>query len=136
MVGRDQWFSIHATGPAETALSKTPGTAGAPTGGGFLVDPEAIPAVKAGFETAIQEMLLARREAQRMNDFRGESVNPVVDKFMAALIDRATGSEGSFVVMADSAIAAYQDVIDQLDAVVAGYRGSDDDAESQFPGES
>ena len=126
MVSRDQWFSIHASGPAETSLSKTQGAATATGNGGFLVDPEAIPAVKAGFESAIQEMILARRAANAMDDFRGESVNPVVDKYMAALIDRATGEEGSFMVAADSAITAYQDVIDQLDAIVAGYHGGDD----------
>jgi hypothetical protein len=136
MVDRDQWFAIHASGPAETSLSKAPGAAGATGSGGFLVDPEAIPAVKAGFETAIREMALAREAAREMNNFRGESVNPVVDKYMTALIDRATGEEGSFTVMADSAIAAYQDVIDQLDAAMAGYRGGDDDAESQFSAES
>src|SRR5882757_5034382 len=124
MVSRDQWFSIHASGPAETSLSKTPGTA--PTPGGFKVDPEAIPAVRTGFEEAIAEMRLAKRTAQEMSYLQGEGVNPVVDKYMAAMIDRAAGEEGSVIMAADTAIAAYQDVIDQLDASLVAYRGGED----------
>lgn len=137
MVGRDEWFAIYASGPAETALSKTPGAAAAPMGGaGFLVEPEAIPAVKAGFEEAIDEMQLAKEAANDMQFLHGASVNPVVDKYVAAMLDRATGEEGSVTVAADSAIAAYQDVIDQLDRAMADYRGGDDAAEAEFPAES
>lgn len=126
MASRDEWFAIHASGPAETALSKSPGAATATGGGGFLVDPEAIPAVRTGFETAIQEMILAQRAAQEMGQMQGEGVNPVVDKYMSALLDCAVGEEGSFTMAAESAIAAYQGVIEQLEAAMAGYGNSDE----------
>lgn len=137
MVDRDEWFAIHASGPAETALTRSLGRSVSSTGGaGFLVEPEAIPAVKAGFETAIQEMIQARRVAQEMGRMQGESVNPVMDRYVAAAVDRAVGPDGSFTVAAESAVAAYQDVIDQLDAALAGYRGSDDDSASTLRSES
>lgn len=134
MAGRDEWFKINASGGPEKALTKsgTPST----VSGSFRVDPDAAPAVRAGFERAIEKMRLAREAAQEFNNLGGESVNPVVDKYMAAMIDRATGDEGSVVMAADSAIAEYQSVIDQLDAAMAGYRSDDESAEQPFTGQS
>lgn len=127
MVDRDEWFAVHASGPAAQALGAVGSAAVAPTGGGgFRVEPEAAPLVRAGFEDAIQEMQLARRAVQDMAYLGDESVNPVVDKYLAALGEMAYGEEGSVTMAADSAMAAYQDVIDQLDRAMAAYQDTDD----------
>ncbi len=132
MASRDEWFEIFASGEPEKSLTKS-GTP-SPVGGRFRVDPEAAPAMRAGFEEAVHEMALARAAALEFNSLRGGSVNPVVDKYMAAMIDRATGDEGSVVAAADSAIAEYQRVIEQLDAAMAGYEADDESGSQRFEG--
>lgn len=129
MAGRDEWFAINASGPAERSLEKGAGAKAIATGGGgFLVEPEAAPLVRAGFEGAIEEMVRARNAARDMRYLSGVSVNPVVDKYLAALEQVGYGEEGSVTMAADSAVTAYQDVIDQLDRAMASYGGYDGSA--------
>ncbi len=132
MASKDEWFEIYASAEPEKSLTKS----GAPThvGGRFHVDPDAAPAMRAGFAQAMHEMRAARDAAQELNNLGGESVNPVVDKYMAAMIDRATGDEGSVRAAADSAIAEYQSVIEQLDAAMAGYTADDESGKQRFEG--
>jgi hypothetical protein len=63
-----------------------------------------------------------------MRYLHGRTVNPVVDKYVAALAEVGYGKQGSVVAAAESAITEYQNVIEQLDRVVAGYEVSDDEA--------
>ena len=128
MVGRDEWFAVHAP---KTTVDRASASSVA-SGGGFQVDPEVAPAVRAHFEEAIAAMQRAQRTARQFNDVDGEGVNPVVDRYMTAMIDRATGDEGSVVVAADSAIAVYRSVIDQLNQVIASYHGIDEVAAAEF----
>lgn len=132
MASKDEWFEIYATTEPKKSLTKS----GGPTSVGvrFRVDPAAAPAMRAGFEQAIHDMRAARDTAQEFNNLGGESVNPVVDKYMAAMIERATGDEGSVAVAASSAIAEYRSVIEQLDAAMAGYRADDESGKQRFEG--
>jgi hypothetical protein len=69
-----------------------------------------------------------------MNDMqfaRGGRVNPVVDKYVAALAEVGYGDHGSVSMAADSAIAEYQNVVHQLDRVMAGYKDNDDQAREE-----
>lgn len=91
-----------------------------PQAGGFSVDPEAVPALRTAFEEAIQEMVLARDAMYEMRSQAGESVNPVVDKYLAALREMGYGEQVSATMAADSAIAEYQDVIGQLNQIMVG----------------
>jgi hypothetical protein len=130
MTSRDEWFAIHAAGPGESALTKPSGPQR--LGGHFRVAPEAAPAIRAAFEEAIQEMYEARRAMNQMQFIAGGSVNPVVDKFVAALAEMGYGDEGSVTMAADSAMAEYQSVIEQLDRAMAGYQGDDDSNAEAF----
>lgn len=129
MVARDEWFSIHATQaePDKDGAGATPTVS-------FRVDPEYVPAVKTAFTEAIQEMTLARQAAQEMAFVDDGDVDPVLEKYLRAMLDRATGEEGSFTVAADSAIKAYQSVIDQLDQAIVAYQQLDDEHASGFGG--
>lgn len=122
MADQTKWFTVRTdttpTGPIGAAL-------GLPTGS-FRIDPDAIGPVRAALEDAIAEVSLAGGAASEMDAFRDEAVNPVVDKYMAAMVERASGPDGSVAVAANSAAAAYQSVIDQLDQAMAAYREADD----------
>jgi hypothetical protein len=118
MTSRDEWFAVHVAG--EHALTKPNGPRR--LGGHFRVAPEAAPAIRAAFEEAIQEMYEARKAMNQMQFVAGGSVNPVVDKYVAALAEVGYGDEGSVTMAADSAMAEYQSVIEQLDRAMAGYQ--------------
>ena len=124
MASRDEWFAIHTSPPGESS----PTTVGAAKNAtaGFYVAPEAAPALRAAFEEAISEMRQARDAMRQMRYMRGGSVNPVVDKYLAALAEVGYGEQGSVVTAAESAIAEYQNVIKQLDLIMAGYQNQDD----------
>lgn len=132
MSGRDEWFAVYASAPAESAPAEKsltkPGSPRSPAGG-FRVDPETAPALRAAFQEAIEEMSLAREAMREMRYMRGTSVNPVVDKYLAALAETGYGTEGSVTIAAESAITTYQSVIDQLDRIMAAYRDSDEQAQ-------
>lgn len=123
MPDETSWIGIRVPDPA-TPLGAA-GSATTPTAG-FRIDPAAVPQVRNAFEEAMQEMINAKRAAFVFTRWQGHGANPVVDKYLAAMIDRAVGPEGSLTTAADSAIAAYQAVIDQLDAAVATYAAADD----------
>lgn len=129
MVGQGERFAIHTSDSGEGSLTKAGGPR--PVGVGFSVDPEAAPAIKTAFEEAIREMQLARQAMRDMRYAQSGPVNPVVDKFVAALAELGYGEQGSVVAAAESAIAEYQNVVEQLDQVVASYRGSDEQAADQ-----
>ena len=121
MAGKGEWFRS-GTG------SLTPSSGPRPAAVGFSVDPEAAPAIKTAFEEAIAEMHLARQAMRDMRYLHGGTVNPVVDKYVAALAEVGYGDQGSVTMTADSAIAAYKNVVEQLDRIVADYKDSDDEA--------
>ncbi|TDV45568.1 hypothetical protein [Actinophytocola oryzae] len=127
MASRDEWFSTNISG--DGSLTKS----GAPRhlAGGFRVDPAAAPAVRAAFEEAILMLKKARRAMTDMQFLSGGSVNPVVDRYLSVLAEVGYGDRGSVTMAADSAAAEYQSVIDQLDRVMAGYQGSEDEAQSR-----
>jgi hypothetical protein len=56
----------------------------------------------------------------------------VVDKYAAALAEVGYGDQGSVTSAADSAIAEYQSVIEQLDRLMAGYRENEEPKENRF----
>jgi hypothetical protein len=124
MASRDEWFAIHTSSPGESS----PTTVGAAKNAtvGFYVDPDAAPVLRTAFEEAIEEMKLARQAMQDMRLLGGGSVNPVVDKFLAALAEVGYGEQGSVVMAADSAIAEYQNVIDQLEFIMVGYQNREE----------
>ncbi len=126
MVSQDEWFAIHTSSSGNGSLTKSAGPRS--VGGGFSVDPEAAPAIKAAFEDAIAEMHIARRAMTDMQFLGGARVNPVVDKYAAAMARVGYGDEGSVVTAAESAIAEYQNVIEQLDRLIADYEDSDEQA--------
>lgn len=129
MASRDEWFSIFTGDSGEGSLTKS----GAPRrlGGGFRVDPEAAPAIRTAFEEAVGEMRLAQKAMRDMQYMRGGSVNPVVDKYLGALAEMGYGDNGSVTIAADSAVAEYQNVMDQLDRVMGEYTNSDAAAEGR-----
>lgn len=126
MVSQEEWITVHTGDSGGGSL--TPSSGPRPVRVGFRVDPEAAPAIKAAFEDAVLEMQQARRVMDDMRYLHGGTVNPVVDKYVAALAEVGYGKQGSVVAAAESAIAEYQNVIEQLDRVVAGYEASDDEA--------
>ena len=129
MVSQEEWFAIHTGDSGGGSLTKSGGPRR--VGVGFSVDPEAAPAIKTAFEEALREMQLARQAMLEMRFMRSGPVNPVVDKYVAALAELGYGEQGSVVAAADSAIAEYQNVVKQLDRVVAGYKDSDEQAADQ-----
>ena len=128
MTGRDEWFSIYTDNSGSLTKSAGPRS----LAGGFRVDPEAAPAIRAAFEEAVQEMYQARRAMDQMQFIHGLGVNPVVDKFITALAEMGYGDQGSVTVATDSAVAEYQSVIEQLDRVMASYQSSDAGGKSQL----
>lgn len=124
MTGRDEWFSIYTDNSGEGSLTKSAGPRS--LSGGFRVDPEAAPAIRAAFEEAVQEMYEARKTMRAMQYMGGGRVNPVVDKYVAALAEVGYGDQGSVTMAADSAIAEYQNVVAQLDQVMGGYQARED----------
>jgi hypothetical protein len=126
MVSQEEWFAPHASDSGGGSL--TPSSGPRPVSVGFSVDPEAAPAIKTAFEEAIEEMQQARRAMDQMRYLAGGHVNPVVDKYVAALAETGYGDQGSVMTAAESAIAEYQSVIEQLNQVVAGYQDSDEEA--------
>lgn len=129
MTSRDEWFAIHTTDSGDGSLSKSSGPRR--LAGGFSIDSEAVPAVRTAFEGAVREMQLAKDSMNNLRFMRGGSVNPVVDKYVAALAEVGYGDNGSVTMAADSAVAEYQHVVDQLNQVMAGYENSDDQAQDQ-----
>ncbi len=123
MASRDEWFAINTAGSEDGSLSKSAGPRRLT--GGFRIDPEAAPAIRIAFEEASGEMFSARQSMHEMQFLRGEGVNPVVDKFIAALAEVGYGDQGSVTKAVDSALAEYQNVIEQLDRVMTGYQASD-----------
>lgn len=121
MSGRDEWFEIHASDQVKPESGVVKGTTS-----GFFVDPDAAPAMRKGFEEAIQEMRKARTVMQDMRLLGGGSVNPVVDKVVAALAGVGYGEESSVTAAADSAMVEYQSVIEQLDRAMGAYQGTED----------
>jgi hypothetical protein len=130
MTSRDEWFAIHAADSGDGSLTKSAGPRS--LAGGFRVDPEDVPAIRAAFEEAVNEMSEARRAMNQMQFGGGGSVNPVVDKFVAALADVGYGDQGSVTMAADTAVAEYQNVIKQLDQVMAGYQETEAASEHTF----
>lgn len=128
MTGRDEWFSIYTDNSGSLTKSAGPRS----LAGGFRVDPEAVPAIRAAFEEAVQEMLQARYAMTQMQIMPGASVNPVVDKYVVALAEVGYGDDGSVTMAADSAVAEYQRVIEQLDRLMAGYQENEQAAERTF----
>jgi len=128
MVSRDEWFAVHAP---KTTVDRASASSAA-SGGGFQVDPEVAPAVRAHFEEAIQAMSQARRLATEFVVASGEEVNPVVDKYTTAVVELADKGDGSMMRAADSAVLVYQDVITQLNKVIASYHGIDEAAAADF----
>lgn len=122
MASRDEWFAIHTADSGDGSLTKPGGPRR--LAGGFRIDPEAVPAIRVAFEEAIQEMIQARSAMHDMQFLGGGSVNPVVDKYIHALVQVGYGDQGSVTMAADSAVAEYQSVIEQLDRVMAGYQGT------------
>ena len=130
MASRDEWFAIHTADPGDGSLTKSAGPRR--LAGGFRIDPEGAPAIRAAFEEAIQEVYFARDAMHEMQYLAGRGVNPVVDKYVSALAEVGYGNQGSVTMAADSAVAEYQSVIEQLDRVMAGYQDSNDSATGQF----
>jgi hypothetical protein len=127
MASRDEWFAIHTADSGDGSLSKSSGPRR--LAGGFRIDSEAAPAVRTAFEGAIQEMQQAKTVMHNMRYLRVPGVNPVVDKYVAALVEVGYGDNGSVTMAADSAVTEYQNVVDQLNQVTAGYKNSDDQAQ-------
>lgn len=126
MAGQEEGLAPH-TGDSSGG-SLTPSSGPKPVSVGFSIDPEAAPAVKTAFEGAIAEMRQARRVMTDMQFLGGGGVNPVVDKYVAALAELGYGEQGSVVAAAESAIAEYQNVIKQLDRMITDYQDSDEQA--------
>lgn len=127
MASRDEWFAIHTADSGDGSLSKSAGPRS--LAGGFRIDSEAAPAVRTAFEEAVNEMQLAQDAINDLQFQRGGNVNPVVDKYVGRLAEVAYGDQGSATMAADSAITEYQNVIDQLNQVMAGYKNIDDQAQ-------
>lgn len=122
MASRDEWFTIHTSGDGSSSSVGSGQVAG-----GFQIDPEHIPAVRAAFEAALQEMVMARQVMRSMWYLGGESVNPVVDKYVAAVAEVGYGDQGSVTMAVDSAAAEYRNVILQLDTIMAGYANREEE---------
>lgn len=129
MASRDEWFAINTEDSGDGSLTKSGGPRR--LAGGFRVAPEAAPAIKAAFEDAVREMRLAQDAMRDMQFMRGGNVNPVVDKYVAALAEVGYGDQGSVTMAADSAVTEYQNVIEQLDRVMAGYEDTDSSVEGE-----
>jgi hypothetical protein len=134
MASRDEWFAIHTAGSGEGSLTKSAGPRR--LAGGFSVDWEAAPAIRAAFEEAIQEMYEARKAMRDMQYVRNAGVNPVVDKYLAALVEVGYGDQSSVTMVANSAVAEYQSVIEQLDRVMADYKEGDASGKGQLEQQS
>ena len=130
MASRDDWFAINTGDSGDGSLTKSGGPKR--LAGGFRVDPEAAPAIRTAFEEAIQEMRLAVGAMRDMQYLHGGGVNPVVDKYVDALVEVGYGDQGSVTMAANSAMTEYQNVIEQLDRVIAGYQGANDSVKGEF----
>jgi hypothetical protein len=69
MASRDEWFAINVSDQVGQTLGAARGAAS-----GFFVDPAAAPAMRAGFEEAIQEMYKARKAMAGMQFIHAQGV--------------------------------------------------------------
>ncbi|MCP2262660.1 hypothetical protein LX15_006402 [Streptoalloteichus tenebrarius] len=123
------WLNITAPSTGAALVGGLAGAAGAPasaTGGSFRVTRDQAPALKAKFQEAIDKLERARKKVRNVRVIEPPAADRSSEKLAEALHDKAVGESGSALRAIESAIEAYQSVVDQLDKAMGTYQQSDE----------
>ncbi|SHG38438.1 hypothetical protein [Streptoalloteichus hindustanus] len=122
-------FTVPGIAAGAPAVGDAAGSACAPprpSAGGFTIRKDQAPALKAKFEEAIAKLTYGRRQVSNM-----ERLDPLVNedasvRFADKLNEAALGESGSALRAIDTAIIAYNSVVEQIDKAIGTYRQADD----------